>query len=317
MSEPSNLVTVTQKRYRCRHVHAAGHQCGSPALRNEEFCYFHHTTRPRKAKPGKFRHLDAQEPFELPLVEDLPSALSVAAPLLCRVASNDLDPNRAGKLLYNLQIITSIIDKVSRAAAKAGAVARPEPLEELVTDAAHGLIAPITEYAGAPSVPASSGRVGSGQSGAQAGAPSVPASSGRVGSAPPPPERDYTPEEQDYFKKTVSVRGYEPFSEFIRPESISDEDIETRVTAHLRSLGRPPYTAIKDADGKLITIHELGARYTKPIIQLLREARSRRTATIPTLNAAAEHRPTRKTRSALRMERRKIRHAETFPLTCT
>ena len=150
MPQPSNLVTVTQKRYRCRHVHAAGHQCGSPALRNEEFCYFHHTTRRPRPVAGKFRHLDAGEPFELPIVEDLTSALSVAAQLLCRIASNDLDPNRAGKLLYNLQIITSILDRASRAAAKATPAPQPEPVEEVVADETHGLIAPITELSTDP-----------------------------------------------------------------------------------------------------------------------------------------------------------------------
>ena len=154
MPQPSDLVTVTQKRYQCRHVHADGRQCGSPALRSEQFCYNHHTTRRPKPPAGKLRHLDAHEPFELPVVEDFPSALSVAAQILCPIASNDLDPERAGRLLYNLQILTSTIDKASRAAAKAGApsvpassgrvgsapVVKPEPLEELVNDETHGLI---------------------------------------------------------------------------------------------------------------------------------------------------------------------------------
>ena len=78
MSQLAELTTITQKRFQCRHIHAAGRQCGSPALRNEQFCYFHHTTRLPK-KSGGFRYLDATEPFELPLVEDRASALSAAA----------------------------------------------------------------------------------------------------------------------------------------------------------------------------------------------------------------------------------------------
>src|SRR5579863_2137337 len=120
MPEQSNPVTITQKRYQCRHIHAEGHQCGSPALRNEQFCYHHHTTRRTRPAAGKLRHLDAHEPFELPVVEDLASALSVASQLLCRLASNDLDIGRAGKMLYNLQLITTIIDRATRAAAIAG-----------------------------------------------------------------------------------------------------------------------------------------------------------------------------------------------------
>ncbi len=33
------------KPYQCRHLFTDGHQCGSPALRGEELCYFHHTAR--------------------------------------------------------------------------------------------------------------------------------------------------------------------------------------------------------------------------------------------------------------------------------
>ena len=348
MPQSSEPVTITQKRFQCRHVHATGHQCGSPALRSEEFCYFHHKTRRPKPAAGKFRHLDAHEPFQLPVVEDLPSALSVAAQILCRIASNDLDVERAGRLLYSLQIITSILDKASRAPAKAGAVAvaKPEPLEELVADEIHGPIAPITEYVGAPFVPALSGRVGS----ASEQAESAP---DQVESTPPPPERDYTTEEQDYFKNTVSNRGYEPYSEFTRPPSITDQDIEIRVNANRRARGFLPFTALKDADGKLITIHELGARYTTPVIALLNAYRLKRNspqpATIPilqaaapgapwpalslskgstqlvrvdhgviqSLNAAAELRPTRKMRSIPKIHRRKFRRSETFRLTCT
>src|ERR1035441_2462840 len=164
MSQLAELTTITQKRYKCRHIHAAGLQCGSPALRGEQFCYFHHTTRSRK-KTGGFRYLDATEPFELPLVEDRASALSPPPPLLFRIASNDLDLGRAGKLLYNLQILTTFLPREKAAVILGGArgaqskhpdtpqpAPSPQPLaeeqpllEELVLDETHGLIAPITE----------------------------------------------------------------------------------------------------------------------------------------------------------------------------
>ena len=303
MSQPSNLVTVTQKRYQCRHVHADGRQCGSPALRTEQFCYHHHTTRRPKPAAGKSRFLDAHESFELPVVEDLPSALSVAAQLLCRIASNDLDHERAGRLLYNLQIITSIIDKASRAAAKSAPVAQPEPLEELVADETHGLIAPVTEFR--PAEPAPPAVILSGARSAESKDPDAfRRASTTCTFPPPPPERDYTPEERDYFKNTVSGRGYEPYSLFPRPASITDEDIQTHVNELRRRRGHPPFTALKDADGKLISIHELGARYTTPIIALRLAAKSRQTATIPTLNASGELRPRRTTRSTLKTRRR-------------
>jgi len=264
MSQPSNLVTVTQKRVRCRHVHATGHQCGSPALRHEDFCYFHHTTRRPKPTAGQSRHFDATEPFELPLVEDFPSALSVAAQLLCRIASNDLDHQRAGKLLYNLQIITGIIDKASRAAAKAAPAPRPEPLEELVEDEAHGLIAPITEYV--PAAPLA----------ADAAEPATP------------PERAYTEEEKFHLLHTVFSRGYHPQDEYPRPASVTDEDI-CAYTDRIRRLFRLPLLEPhKDADGRLISIHEQGDQHTIPAVAPQPATDSPQTTTIPTLNAAIE-----------------------------
>jgi hypothetical protein len=301
MQQPSDLVTVTQKRYRCRHVHAAGHQCGSPALRNEEFCYFHHTTRRPRPATGKFRHLDAHEPFELPIVEDLPSALSVAAQILCRVASNDLDHERAGKLLYNLQIITSIIDKASRAAAKAAPAPRPEPVEELVDDEVHGLIAPTAEY-----LPAEPAVILSEARSAQSKDPDAfRRASTTCTIPPPPPERDYTPEEQDYFNNTISPRGYEPYSQFLRPATITDGDIQIRADACRRARGFQPLKPCKDATGTLI-VHELGIRYTTPLIALLAASKRPQATIIPTLNAAMERRPGRKMRSVLRIPRRQL-----------
>jgi hypothetical protein len=58
---------ITTTRYVCRHIRTTGHRCGSPALRNEDFCYFHHTTR-RPAPSPKFIPPDAA--FDLPRFED-------------------------------------------------------------------------------------------------------------------------------------------------------------------------------------------------------------------------------------------------------
>ncbi len=101
--------TLTQTRTRCRHIHATGNQCGSPALRNEIFCYYHHTTRRPKPGAGKLRYLDATEPFHLPVIEDRASALAAASSLLSRIASNDLDILRAGRMIYTLQVLTAFL----------------------------------------------------------------------------------------------------------------------------------------------------------------------------------------------------------------
>ena len=48
MQETENQEPTTinqQKRFYCRHIFTGGHRCGSSALRGEDFCYYHHTTR--------------------------------------------------------------------------------------------------------------------------------------------------------------------------------------------------------------------------------------------------------------------------------
>jgi len=88
--------------YQCRHIFTEGRRCGGVCLRNEEFCYFHHTTRrpvedaaARKARLGT---------FELIVPEDRAAIQLAICQVLERIASNDLDPRRAGLLLYGLQI---------------------------------------------------------------------------------------------------------------------------------------------------------------------------------------------------------------------
>jgi len=34
----------------CNHIMPDGHTCGSPALRHQEFCYFHNEQRKRKSR---------------------------------------------------------------------------------------------------------------------------------------------------------------------------------------------------------------------------------------------------------------------------
>ena len=141
-------------RIRCRHIYTGGSQCGSPALRSEQFCYYHHTNRRPPPPPGKFRHIDAHEPFILPLVEDRASALAVAAHILSRIASNDLDPTRAGAMLFNLQIITTLLPREAGPKAAPESAPAPPLVEEFLLDPALGPVAPVSFVAPIAELPA-------------------------------------------------------------------------------------------------------------------------------------------------------------------
>ena len=86
--------TSTTKQYQCRHIFTDGRRCSSPCLRQEEFCYYHHTTRKPVADPRQRR--SRRSTFHLPLPEDRSAIQSSIGQVLQRIASNDIDPRRAG-----------------------------------------------------------------------------------------------------------------------------------------------------------------------------------------------------------------------------
>ncbi len=249
-----------KRRYLCRHIFADGHRCGSPALRQEQFCYYHHVNRRPKPAPGKFRHLDAAEPFDLPIIEDRASALLVTSQILSRIASNDLDVNRASRLIAGLRVAVSLLPRESRtglgfairSALRAGLV------EEPVLDETHGPIAPIAE---AP-VPVAPPR------------PPAPRDYAGEPCLRSYPQRMHTPEEEEYLDLTIYPVGYCP-RHYVRPATLTDEDIIQRVNAERRCYGKPSLTPALDAAGVLLSIHE-------PTGQS-----GAQSATLPTLRASA------------------------------
>jgi hypothetical protein len=85
----------------CCHIFPDHHRCGSPALRNEPFCYFHdparHANRQREARNRRrsFAVATPSNRSELKLSLDQ---------VIQGLAHNQLDPRRAGLLLFALQI---------------------------------------------------------------------------------------------------------------------------------------------------------------------------------------------------------------------
>lgn len=164
-SEPKEIPDWPQqplRTRRCRHIFTAGRQCGSPCLRTEQFCYFHHTTR-RPISDPKLRRARTST-YDLPVPEDRDSIRAGIAQVMHDIANNHIDPRRAGLILYSLQIALSALPKelampiqsVSISAAARPATRRAshrksllvneiaaEPLiEETVLDDTYGLIAP-------------------------------------------------------------------------------------------------------------------------------------------------------------------------------
>ena len=92
---------------RCQFTRDDGTACGSPALKNRAFCYFHGRTpdgRKRKTS-GTAKAMPCQVSS---LSDD--DAIRVAAMNVCRgLADKTLDSKLAGTLLYGLQIASAAL----------------------------------------------------------------------------------------------------------------------------------------------------------------------------------------------------------------
>jgi hypothetical protein len=130
------------KRFQCRHIFTDGRRCGSACLRHEEFCYYHHTTRKPIENPRQRR--SRRSTFDLPLPEDRSAIQTSIGQVLRRIASNEIDPRRAGLLLYGLQIASL---NLPRDPAHSGKAAPPvsETVEEITIDPVLGPLAPRAE----------------------------------------------------------------------------------------------------------------------------------------------------------------------------
>ena len=140
--------TESVPRYICRHIFTDGHRCGSYCLRGEEFCYYHHNSRKPVAKPAVEKSLDRKRrltEFDIPNPEDRSAVLAAIGDVLRRIAANDIDPRRAGLLLYGLQSAAITLPREPRRSADDKS---PEPqlVEEIVQHPTYGAIAPQTEF---------------------------------------------------------------------------------------------------------------------------------------------------------------------------
>ena len=140
-------ITADEVLLQCRHIRPDGRRCGSPSLRARNFCYHHDLTRrpgPRQPQVNTARAAKANT-FTLPTPADLSerAGLQLAVgQILHKIANNEIDPRRAGLLLYGLQIASTILPKPT----KAEAAIIAEIVEEVIEDPELGALAPEAEW---------------------------------------------------------------------------------------------------------------------------------------------------------------------------
>ncbi len=125
-------------RFQCRHIRTDGHRCGSPALRSADFCFYHHNCRkpvPKAEAQERQAERNRRAAFILPNPEDRSAIQEAIGTVLLRLAANELDPKRAGLLLYGLQIASCNLPRQKE---------QPDPattVEEVEEHPEQGLIA--------------------------------------------------------------------------------------------------------------------------------------------------------------------------------
>lgn len=109
---------------RCRHIKVSGIQCGSPALRNKNFCFYHQQDRPLTVEcysEGEY----ATGEIDLPVFEDAHSIQTVIRQVVQMVLQKRIERKTASLLLYALQIASSNLKRME--------LEKPQP-EQVVTD---------------------------------------------------------------------------------------------------------------------------------------------------------------------------------------
>lgn len=101
MTTKTPAKTPTKPIPTCTHLFPDDHRCGSPSLRGETFCYFHHPDRKPVANPYARR---ACRGFRLTPPTDQTSLHNAVNEIVVRLAANKLDVRRASLILYSLQI---------------------------------------------------------------------------------------------------------------------------------------------------------------------------------------------------------------------
>ena len=105
MHHPHNSDHPHQEiRTLCAHQFQDTRRCGSPALRGETFCYYHHPTRKAVKNPQDRRaRLLARKRLRIPLPTSRAELHHSIMYLMHLIAANQIDSRRAGLLLNALQ----------------------------------------------------------------------------------------------------------------------------------------------------------------------------------------------------------------------
>ena len=103
---------------RCRHIRTNGTQCGSPALRDKELCYYHQQNRPQAVELYIDNERYADDEIMLPVFEDAHSLQTALRQVLQLLLQHRINRKDAALALYALQIASGNLKMIKAEKAK-------------------------------------------------------------------------------------------------------------------------------------------------------------------------------------------------------
>ena len=91
----------------CRHVKPDGTYCGSPALRDRKYCYYHLMERGRRLRRARALRDNLPYRLEIQSLDNLYAVRAALTDIAQALAAGQLDPRTAGKLLYAIQQVNA------------------------------------------------------------------------------------------------------------------------------------------------------------------------------------------------------------------
>ena len=91
----------------CHHVKEDGAYCGSPALRDRKYCYYHLMQRGRRLRRARALRDNVPYRLEIQSLDNLYAVRAALTEIAQALASGQLDPRTAGKLLYAIQQVSA------------------------------------------------------------------------------------------------------------------------------------------------------------------------------------------------------------------
>ena len=115
----------------CDHLKEDGVFCDSPALRGQNFCYFHLNIRARRMQAAQARRRGETCRLHFPVLEDMHAVQASLTLVLDALADDRIDHKRAGLMLYTLQLASTSLMGTPGWKGKREQVASAEPLRAI------------------------------------------------------------------------------------------------------------------------------------------------------------------------------------------